>query len=316
MRNVLACGAVCVFLFAAPSVCSGAAKKESARVTDGMKHPLQRYIQANIKANDGFYLAEGRDGQVWMGRFKRILSRAVRRNSASQYVLRAAFLQLAEDGSVSKDDWLLIDFDLVGSGGAWRVAGEHIYKAGKRELFSYASDGRRVPEKTRAGRRTLVVGGGSPAAMDEHSADEESEEREPSGILLNAVGSADQVDPFDCPGKRCLLAYLAPWCPACKNVTPMLMELKPWLEERDITFHIVVGAANAASCADFASQFGPDTLLDAGKQMTVNKYPTFMVIDAKGKVIKEPGTPGVLETPMDDAELRSLAAHFGLSSKK
>ncbi len=109
-----------------------------------------------------------------------------------------------------------------------------------------------------------------------------------------------------CPTAKCLTVQVAPWCHFCREATPTILKLRPYLAQRGVTTRIVVGLDRLPALRDYAAIFGPDTLLDPAGAVASNGVPHFMVSDKTGKIIKDvPGMPQV--DSLDD-----LASYFGL----
>lgn len=93
-----------------------------------------------------------------------------------------------------------------------------------------------------------------------------------------------------CSAEKCLTVYLAPWCGACKSLTPMIVDLNSQMETDGIPFTIVVGADTPAKILDYAGTYPLPVVMDLEskykKAASINNYPTFIVTNKKGQVIK------------------------------
>lgn len=105
-----------------------------------------------------------------------------------------------------------------------------------------------------------------------------------------AGGSAS---PADCEGKKCVVVYVAPWCPHCQAATNDILEMRSLLKPRGIGVHVIVGMDDDDKVASYAEKFGPDTMLDPQKTApTGNGVPNFSVIDDGGGVsLRRAGAP-------------------------
>lgn len=89
-----------------------------------------------------------------------------------------------------------------------------------------------------------------------------------------------------CPTQKCLTVVVAPWCGYCRASTEKLVELKKFLEANKTAMRVVVGLAAPAELADYAREFGPQTLLDAEGVVSTQGVPFFIVSDAAGTVLE------------------------------
>lgn len=91
--------------------------------------------------------------------------------------------------------------------------------------------------------------------------------------------------------KTCVIAYVAPWCPACHQFLSHLPEIRKRFAARDTGLLLVVGAeADMQKKVDFVKQLGAEAVLDAPgdtfrKAHKVEYFPTFIVTDSDGSVI-------------------------------
>ncbi len=112
----------------------------------------------------------------------------------------------------------------------------------------------------------------------------------PSGKLPPSFTKMDSP----CLGKKmCSVIYVAPWCPACKDVAPILTDLLKNAQEfnRDVGIMVVVGEGQAHENQQLADSFGRGSLIDHDrsilKSLDVSYYPTFVVVDASFKIVKK-----------------------------
>ncbi|MBI4375891.1 MAG: redoxin family protein [Elusimicrobia bacterium] len=125
-------------------------------------------------------------------------------------------------------------------------------------------------------------------------------------LELPTLAAEPKVKLSHCPTEKCLLIYVAPWCPYCRAATGPINALRTYLKDRDIASRVVVGMDKSESVREYAREFGPDTLLDEHGAFNVSGVPHFIIADRKGLVIKAvPGMP-----PTQDAG--ELAEFFGL----
>ena len=126
-------------------------------------------------------------------------------------------------------------------------------------------------------------------------------------IQLSSLSQEKAPSLASCPTAKCLTVYLAPWCGYCRAVTPQLVKLKPFLKDGGISMRVIVGMDKLESVREYAEVFGPDTLLDPHKRMSVNGVPHFYVSNAAGAIIKE-----VAGAPTGVSDIGEFASVFGL----
>jgi thiol-disulfide isomerase/thioredoxin len=94
-----------------------------------------------------------------------------------------------------------------------------------------------------------------------------------------------------CATKKCLTIYVAPWCPACKQLKPTIISLKNQLEIEGMEVKVIVGNDSQKATEKYASDYPFATLLDANgkffKKTKMKGVPFFLVSNSKGKVISE-----------------------------
>lgn len=91
--------------------------------------------------------------------------------------------------------------------------------------------------------------------------------------------------------KTCVIAYVAPWCPACHQFVANLPQVRERLASRETGLLLIVGAeSDMQKKVDFVRQLTPSAVLDAPgdtflKAHKVGYFPTFIVTDSDGTVI-------------------------------
>lgn len=126
-------------------------------------------------------------------------------------------------------------------------------------------------------------------------------------VRLNTVSAEEGESLATCPTTKCLTVYVAPWCGVCRSATSKIVALKNLLYERGGTMRVVVGMDTPEAVAEYAREFGPDSLVDPGGTIQTGGVPHFWVTDASGAVIKE--NSGIPEVESAD----ELADFFGLN---
>ena len=121
----------------------------------------------------------------------------------------------------------------------------------------------------------------------------------PSALMTASAANTLKADP--CLQKpRCLVAYVAPWCPACKQSIPTIQELtKRWKSSKNIGVKVIVGRADLAQMEEMAGEIGPNTFLDSkeemfdalGKMSLIKAIPSWYVLDETDAILNYvPGT--------------------------
>jgi thiol-disulfide isomerase/thioredoxin len=124
--------------------------------------------------------------------------------------------------------------------------------------------------------------------------------------LLPTLGDSP-VSLASCPTAKCLTAYVAPWCPHCREAAPAIISLRDYLSQHGVTTRIVVGMDKPDALYQYAALFGPQTLIDARGDMGIDGVPHFFVSDKNGDILQD--VPGM---PAEYASLSELAGFFNL----
>jgi thiol-disulfide isomerase/thioredoxin len=100
---------------------------------------------------------------------------------------------------------------------------------------------------------------------------------------------ASRADP--CTGKKtCVVVYMAPWCPACKQVLPAVIQLLAKTKTaKSLGAKVYVGRGESpVDDEKMAREIGAgaftDTDLTMHKKLKVGYYPAFFVMDSEGSV--------------------------------
>lgn len=126
-------------------------------------------------------------------------------------------------------------------------------------------------------------------------------------VRLKTLGGATGDSLAACPTDKCLTVLVAPWCGVCHQVTPDVLRLRRFLDEKGVTTRVVVGLATLEEIEPFAAKFGPDALLDPDGAFRARGVPLFVTTERGGKVLK--AVPGF---PRGADNLTDLAAAFAL----
>jgi thiol-disulfide isomerase/thioredoxin len=88
---------------------------------------------------------------------------------------------------------------------------------------------------------------------------------------------------------RCLVVYLAPWCPYCKRSVPIVQKLQERWEGDEIGIVAVIGADSSENIQAMAKTVGEGSYVDLdqsfGKQMGVKGVPAWFLMNDRGEVL-------------------------------
>lgn len=94
-----------------------------------------------------------------------------------------------------------------------------------------------------------------------------------------------------CVTDKCLIIYIAPWCPTCQKITPTIISLVDELKNEDITVTVVVGKDKYKRVVAYANKFPFPVLTDANgsyfKKAGLEGVPYFAVTNSKGDVLND-----------------------------
>lgn len=116
-------------------------------------------------------------------------------------------------------------------------------------------------------------------------------------VSLIAFNGANQVEKGSrpvgggCAAEKCLVVYVAPWCPACRQATTMINGLTKSVESAGYNTQVIVGSDHIDALKLYAAEFSDTVLLDVNRQffseVNVKAVPYFAVIDWRGNILKE-----------------------------
>ncbi len=113
----------------------------------------------------------------------------------------------------------------------------------------------------------------------------------PSINLTSASSSNIGSDPCEAK-RRCLVAYVTPWCPACHGSVGFINQVATRVSSRDdVGFKVIVGGDSAQRCSQFARKFSGATFLDPDSHYQraagFSGVPHWLVLDEKRKIVSE-----------------------------
>jgi hypothetical protein len=113
----------------------------------------------------------------------------------------------------------------------------------------------------------------------------------PRTDLVPSKAHPSGLDP--CLGKaRCLVIYMAPWCPTCKGAARVAREaVAGYAGSREVGVQAVVGQDDRGALEEMAVGIGPNSFLDLDgalyRQAGGEGVPVFWVLDEKRHILKK-----------------------------
>jgi hypothetical protein len=140
----------------------------------------------------------------------------------------------------------------------------------------------------------------------------------PSGIFAGLELSPSDA-PDTCFGKmRCVVVYVAPWCPVCHAAIGFIKEAAHVADQNiNAGIKVVIGNDEPQKIRRMAEQIGLPAYLDDrgtfGEKMGVEAFPTWIITDRNGNVVRRfaSGAPQLPEYEKDDA-LKAFFAGYGV----
>lgn len=129
------------------------------------------------------------------------------------------------------------------------------------------------------------------AAITAYVAWQHHQAQERSRLLQDYKRSiSSNIDP--CTGKKfCAIAYVAPWCPACRaNAGNFKQLIKRSAEITDYGFKVVVGqGASDSENIAYAASYEGGAYADEGNKLFlalgVSQFPSFYILDNTSKLV-------------------------------
>lgn len=94
-----------------------------------------------------------------------------------------------------------------------------------------------------------------------------------------------------CISGKCLTVYVAPWCPACKGLTPTINKLANELEAEGISTQIIVGYDKLAKVKAYSKRYTLPIYEDANasfyQSADISGVPYFAITDVKGDIVND-----------------------------
>ncbi|MDQ2069015.1 TlpA family protein disulfide reductase [Natronospira bacteriovora] len=138
----------------------------------------------------------------------------------------------------------------------------------------------------------LLLGGW--AVMTHESSAPITEASAPAQRLDRFTASADAEHP--CIGtERCVLVYMAPWCPHCNGSIPLVRKVREQLNANDDTGMMVIvgpGGGSYAGHERMGRELGGEVFLDPegevweGEFGHIDAVPAWAVFDGSGRMIR------------------------------
>ena len=106
-------------------------------------------------------------------------------------------------------------------------------------------------------------------------------------VKLAPLTEAAASDP--CAGRRCVIVYMAPWCPSCKGAKPLVRTLRTKLPAQDAALKVVIGQCERAAAQAMASEVGGAVFFDPDgayyRAMKANGVPSWLALDRDQRVL-------------------------------
>lgn len=133
-------------------------------------------------------------------------------------------------------------------------------------------------------------------------------------VALAALGGGAPVVWNTCAAPKCLTVYVAPWCGVCRASTDFIKAVTAYLNKHGVPARVVVGKDTPEAVAEYASTFGPGTLLDpTGRVPLAGGVPQFIVTAGDGSILKrQPGVPRIVAPPIPEQDVRLLISYLGI----
>jgi hypothetical protein len=101
------------------------------------------------------------------------------------------------------------------------------------------------------------------------------------------TSAAEAGDP--CAGaRRCVIVYLTPWCPACKQAKPLIKQLRSRLES-GTRMKVVIGQGERSRAREMAVEIGGAVFFDPEgdyyRAMKGTGVPYWITVDARQRVL-------------------------------
>jgi thiol-disulfide isomerase/thioredoxin len=94
-----------------------------------------------------------------------------------------------------------------------------------------------------------------------------------------------------CLSEKCLVVYVAPWCPTCRKLAPAIEGLVNDVKRDGYSTAVVVGKDNEASISNYAEKFSFSVLTDVNgayyRKLDLKGVPYFAVTDSQGKLLQD-----------------------------
>lgn len=95
----------------------------------------------------------------------------------------------------------------------------------------------------------------------------------------------------NCYAEKCLIVYVAPWCPICHKVSPTIKSLVKQLEAEGVSATVIVGKDRASAVTAYADTFPFPVLLDANggfyNSANLKGVPYYAVINSNAEIVND-----------------------------
>ena len=116
-------------------------------------------------------------------------------------------------------------------------------------------------------------------------------------VRLETSKNSSIIDPCQARS-QCVIAYVAPWCPACHSSIGFLNTLGlRLLNSSKVGMKIIIGMAEVDQLEGMAQKFSSPAFYDPdgefASKVGINSVPNVLLVDSSGKII-EKGLPGAV----------------------
>ncbi len=90
--------------------------------------------------------------------------------------------------------------------------------------------------------------------------------------------------------ERCIIVYLAPWCPSCTAAKSFLIKAREKIvQNKKVGIKLIIGSAEESSLLKMAASFGNQVYLDTKSEFSqavgIRGVPSLLITDINGKII-------------------------------
>ena len=108
--------------------------------------------------------------------------------------------------------------------------------------------------------------------------------------------------------EKCVIVYMAPWCPFCQRTIPIVQEMvEHYKDSGEVGVKVIIGNDGRGKLEDMAEKVGTNTFLDPDgtlwNAVGAKGVPHWFVLDSTGKQVAELGGFGPMAAILKKLEL-------------